>query len=271
MIAASQPASPYILIADDEPGVCLVLEKTLQRQGYKVETALNGQTALRLLRQNRFDLILLDLNLGDMSGLAVLKAARQQDEDAVVLILTGHGSLQSAVEALRLGAFDYLFKPALPETICQRVSQGLAQRQQTLQRRQILNQIETLRQMLDQLATTPGTVAPATQNGRFLRSGPVVIDRHHRVATYNNTLLDLTSAEFDLLVCLIEAAPEPISPRQLLQCALNYWGDEQEASETIKWYIHHLRRKIEPEPKTPTHIKTIRHKGYLWVSEPPER
>jgi DNA-binding response OmpR family regulator len=261
-------STPQILIADDEPNVCLILERTLLRQGYKVETALDGEAALRLLQQKRFDLILLDLNLGDTSGLSVLKAARQQDEEAIVIILTGQGSLQSAVEALRLGAFDYLFKPALPETIRQRVNEGLTLRQQSQQRRQILNQIEALRQMLTQLTPFSTDRAVEANNGRFLRSGPVVVDRHHRIVTYNNTLLDLTSAEFDLLVCLIEAAPEALSPRQLLNCALNYDGDGLEASNTIKWYIHHLRRKIEPETKNPVHIKTVRHKGYLWISDP---
>lgn len=268
MTSSPSFSSPHILIADDEPSVCLILERTLLREGYKIETAPDGKTALRVLQQKRFDLILLDLNLGDMSGLSLLKAARQQDEDAVVIILTGQGSLQSAVEALRLGAFDYLFKPALPETIRQRVSEGLAQRQQARQRREILNQIEALRLMLAQLTPLPNGRIVEASNGRFLRSGPVVVDRHHRIVTYNNTLLDLTSAEFDLLVCLIEAAPEALAPRQLLNCALNYDGDDLEARNTIKWYIHHLRRKIEPEPKNPVHIKTVRHKGYLWISDP---
>jgi two-component system, OmpR family, alkaline phosphatase synthesis response regulator PhoP len=122
--------------------------------------------------------------------------------------------------------------------------------------------------MLTQLTPFSTDRAVEANNGRFLRSGPVVVDRHHRIVTYNNTLLDLTSAEFDLLVCLIEAAPEALSPRQLLNCALNYDGDGLEASNTIKWYIHHLRRKIEPETKNPVHIKTVRHKGYLWISDP---
>jgi DNA-binding response OmpR family regulator len=267
MTSSSYLPSPHILIADDEPSVCLILERTLLRQGYKLEVATDGETALRVLRQNHFDLILLDLNLGDMSGLSLLKAARQQDEDVVVIILTGQGSLQSAVEALRLGAFDYLFKPAFPEAIRQRVNEGLKQRQQALQRRQIMSQIEQLRQALTQLTPLSGSGVVEANDGRFLRTGPLVVDRHHRVVTFNNALLDLTSTEFDLLVCLIESAPEALAPRHLLNCALNYDGDDLEARDTIKWYIHHLRRKLEPDPKKPIYIKTVRHKGYLWVGE----
>jgi DNA-binding response OmpR family regulator len=258
------PPSFSILVVDDEPGIRLVLERSLMRQGYGLETAVDGRSALQLIARKNYDLILLDLHLGDMDGLSLLKAARDRDEDVVVIILTGQGSLQSAVEALRLGAFDYLFKPALPEAIHRRVRDGLQQRQQALHRRQVLAQIETLRQTLTQLEPPGQGVLPAS-NGRFLRSGPLVVDRHHRAATLNDTMLDLTTAEFDMLVSLMEAAPEPLTPRQLLNRALGYDGDELDASDTVKWHIHHLRRKVEPDPKHPTFIKTIRYKGYLWA------
>jgi len=265
LLPTTPSPSCHILIVDDEPGIRLILERALRRQGHVTETAVDGRSALQLLIHKSYDLILLDLHLGDLDGLSLLKAAREQDEDVVVIILTGQGSLQSAVEALRLGAFDYLFKPALPEAIRQRVQEGLQHRQRALRRRQILAQIDMLRQTLVQLDQTAGPVAPNMDNGRFLRSGPLVIDRYHRAATLDDNLLDLTTAEFDILVCLIESAPEPLSAQQILNRALGYDSDRFDPGDTAKWHIHHLRRKIEPDPKRPTYIKTVRYKGYLWA------
>ncbi len=252
-----------ILIVDDEEPIRFILERTLRREAEQIDVAADGKTAIDLLQTAVYDLILLDLHMTPVDGLTVLDAARKQDLDAVVIILTGQGSLESAVEALRLGAFDYLFKPAVPQVIRERVRDGLRQRRQALQKRQILGQIEALRQSLSALDDAM-TAMPPVEDGRFLRSGPLVIDRHHRAATFNDQLLDLTTAEFDLLVCLVEAAPDPLNPRQLLRCALGYEAEEVEARDAIKWHIHHLRRKIEPTPNRPRHIKTVRYKGYFW-------
>ncbi|MFQ5420561.1 MAG: response regulator transcription factor [Anaerolineae bacterium] len=252
-----------LLIVDDEESIRFILERTLRQEAGQVDLAADGQTAIEMLRTAVYDLILLDLNMTPVDGLAVLNAARQQDPDAVVIILTGQGSLESAVEALRLGAFDYLFKPANPQEIRERVQAGLRQRRQAVQRQQILEQIEALRHTLSALDET---ITVPREDGRFLRSGPLVIDRHHRAATFNDKRLDLTTAEFDLLVCLVEASPNPISPVELTRHALGYEAEEIEARDTIKWHIHHLRRKVEPTPNRPQHIKTVRYKGYFWSS-----
>lgn len=261
--------TPHILIIDDDASVRFTLERALRREGYELTAVATGQAGLQELVKTTYDVLLLDLHLGDMNGLQILHAARQQDEDVVVIILTGQGSLETAVEALRLGAFDYLFKPTFPDVIRHRVQAGLHKRQRALQRRQILTQIETLRQTLHQLDEEEN-VLPQTltaENGRFLYSMPLVIDRHHRVATLHGTLLDLTTTEFDLLVCLVEEAPNPLSAQDLLHRALKLKGDVLEARESIKWHIHHLRRKIEPDPRHPRYIKTVRYKGYFWSNE----
>jgi len=256
-----------ILIVDDEPNICYTLERALQREGYHIQVAVSGQEALEALAHNQYDLLLLDLNLGRINGLQVLEKAREIDSDMVVIILTGHSTLESAVEALRLGAFDYLFKPTMPNVIRQRVQEGLQRRQQMQQRQLILQQIETLRLALNGLEQGSQERGPGVGDGRFLRNGPLVIDRYHRAATMNNRLLDLTTAEFDLLVCIVEAAPDPIGPKALLRCALGYEADDTEARDTIKWHIHHLRRKVEEDPRHPQHIKTVRYKGYFWSSQ----
>jgi DNA-binding response OmpR family regulator len=260
-----EPAN--ILIVDDEPAIRFVLERTLMRDGYHLESAANGEEALTRLERTSYDLLMLDLRMGKVDGLQVLKAAREKDPDVAVIILTGFGTVESAVEALRLGAFDYLFKPAPPETIRQRVRDGLAHRQKSIQRRTLLSQIETLRQAVADLESTGERISPPTADQRFLRLGKLVIDRYHRVATLDDRLLDLTTTEYELLLSMAAAAPDPVPPRQLLKAAMGYDAEEIEAREIIKWHIHHLRRKIEPDANQPKYIKNVRFKGYLWSGE----
>lgn len=259
--------TPRLLIVDNEASIRFTLERALRREGYDLDMAADGKEALQKLIRQSYDLLLLDLHMGDVNGLQVLDMARRQDKDVIVIILTGHSSLESAVEALRLGAFDYLFKPTMPDVIRRRVREGLQQRQQALQRRHIQAQIDLLRQSLDEMEQGASVTRSVEADGRFLRSGPLTIDSHHRVATLNGRLLDLTTTEFDILVCLVDASPEALMPRQLLKCALGYESDEVEARDTAKWHIHHLRRKIEPDPHRPHYIKTVRYKGYFWSSE----
>ena len=91
------------------------------------------------------------------------------------------------------------------------------------------------------------------------------MDRHHRQATLAETLLDLTTTEFDILQSLVMSAPAPLSARELVNLALDYDCEDMEARDIIKWHIHHLRRKIEQAAGHPEYIKTIRHHGYLWA------
>lgn len=258
-------STPQILIVDDEPNIRFVLERALRHEGYLLDVAASGAEALRKLANGPpYDLLLLDLQMEPIGGLQVLQAAKERDPDLVAIILTAHGTMESAVEALRLGAFDYLFKPAMPETIRQRVGEGLRRRQQGLQRRRLLAQIDGLRQTLSELDNAAEFTAPPLIPQRFIRSGSLVIDTHHRAATLADRLLDLTTAEFDLLLCLVKAAPKPLAPRQLVNLALGYDCEDQEAREIIKWHIHHLRRKVEPDSAQPCYIITVRHQGYLW-------
>ena len=258
---------PRILIIDDEASIRFVLQHTLHHEGYRLDTVGDGAEALRKLSETSYDLLLLDLHMEPIDGMAVFQAAREQDSDIVVIILTAYSSVESAVEALRLGAFDYLFKPITPDTIRQRVREGLHHRRRVLWRRQMLSQIEDLRLALNEFDAESELVEPPATHQRFIRSGELVIDCHHRLATMGDRLLDLTTAEFDLLLCLVKAAPEPLSSRELVNCALGYDSEETEARDIVKWHIHHLRRKIEKDPTRPHYVKTVRHRGYLWGGE----
>ncbi len=259
-------ASPRILIVDDEPNIRFILEKTLQREGYQIESAGNGHEAIRKLERSEYELIILDLNMKPVSGLEVLNEIHKQGSESVVIILTAYSTINSAVEALRLGAFDYLFKPASPDSIRQRVREGIQYHQQTKYRNQLLHQIESLRHSLVDLDQATGSRGQTATSDRFLQNDNLLIDKLHRTITFDGKLLNLTTAEFDLLVTLVAASPEPVSPKQLAKDVLNYDLGDIEAQDLIKYHVHQLRQKIEPDMKHPNYIKTIRYKGYVWCS-----
>ena len=254
---------PRILIAENSPGVRFVLERTLRSENYLIDLASNGEEAIALIHTNLYDLILLDLHMEPVDGMQVLNVLRKENSNTIVIILTAHGSMESAVEALRLETFDYLLKPATPEMIRKRVREGLARRQELLQHQQMASQIDRIKLALMELETESKPVLPAEEE-RFNRHGKVLIDRHHRKIKIGDQQLDLTSVEFNILACLVETAPDVVSPVPLVKAALGYEVQDSEAREIIKVYIHHLRQKIEPISPDNSYIKTVRHLGYLW-------
>lgn len=251
---------------DDEPNIRFVLTHTLRHENYILDNAANGMEAIERIQANDYDLILLDLKMEPIDGIEVLRALRKQNFDTVVIILTAHGTLESAVEALRLESYDYLFKPATPDAIRKRVREGLEQRRKILRRQQLVSQIDTLRQTLNELESEHESLSQPVNAGRFLHSGTLVIDRHHRVVTLDERLLDLTTAEFNMLVCLVEATPNVVSAQQLVKIALEYEVEDAEAREMVKVYIYHLRQKIEVDPSDSHRIKTVRNQGYFWCA-----
>jgi len=257
----------HILIVDDEANIRFVLERTLSHNGYQIETASNGTEAIQMLEKTQYDLILLDLNMKPVGGIEVLNALRERGCEAAVIILTAHSTIDSAVGALRLGAFDYLYKPATPETIRQRVRDGIRFRQQALHQTNLLRQLEGLRQSLLVPGKEIEEFREVSSPGRFLQVGSLVVDKHHRSATLNGNLLDITTTEYNLLVALAAVAPAPVSAQKLLVSALNYESSESQAREIIKYHIHQLRQKVEPDVANPRYIKTVRYKGYFWCGD----
>lgn len=114
-----------ILIVDDEKNIRLTLTHTLEIEGYEAQTAVNGEDALEQLTHATFDLMLLDLRMPGMDGMAVLRQAARQRPDMPVIIITAHGTIENAVEAVKLGAVDFIQKPFSPEEIRTLVAQVL--------------------------------------------------------------------------------------------------------------------------------------------------
>jgi DNA-binding NtrC family response regulator len=115
-----------ILIADDEPNVRLVFRTALEPDGYTMSTAVDGETALGWIQRQSFDLVLLDLQMPGMKGMEVLRRLRDAGNDVPVVIITAHDSVPNAVEAMKLGAIDFLAKPMTPEALRRVVAEVLA-------------------------------------------------------------------------------------------------------------------------------------------------
>lgn len=233
------------LIVDDDEGIRFFLEEALQRDGHHIVTASHGEQALEKLRNTPFDLAILDLKLGGQTnGLRLLEAIRWRWPETVVIILTGHGTLESAMEAIREGVDRYLTKPIKAEELHEAVTQALRRKEVMMERIQEEEEEE---------------------KAEILQEGPFEVNLTKHIAYRNGEKLDLTPSEFDLLVHLLQNAHRVVPPPELVEVVRDYRPETlQEARQIIKWYIHRLRQKVEPDASNPRYIVNVRGVGYRY-------
>jgi DNA-binding response OmpR family regulator len=231
-------------VVDDERGIRFFLKKTLEKDGHIVEGAASGEDALEKLRDTQFDLMMLDLKLGGhVDGLRVLEAVRWRWPSTIVIMLTAHGSLESATTAIEEGVDGYLLKPVEPDEVREAIKDAIKRRERILE-----------------------SEAEAQAKKKHLQRGPFFIDRGKYVATFQGKPLDLTPKEFKLLVHLMENSQRVVEPPELVRVTRDYDPkDLNEARDIIKWYIHRLRQKVEPNPSEPRYIVNVRGVGYRFV------
>ncbi len=272
-----------ILVVDDEHNIRLTLSALLSRAGHMVTTAASGEEALAMFDRQPFDLMLVDLQMPGINGIQVVEAIRRRSLDTVVIVLTGHGSLETAIEGLHQGVFDYMLKTSDPTQILARVAAGLSDLQRRQRQSALLNTIGVDAQELtgktepdNDLRPLPPPIslppAPATTqpvNERQIKIGQLQLDTWHQTALLGGRSLNLTPTEFRLLLCLAEHAGQMLSYTQLVRCAQGYEASDLEAGELIKPHIHHLRQKIEPDPSAPRYLLNVRGKGYILQVESP--
>jgi len=259
---------PTILIVDDDNRLRLSLSLILQKEKYRVDTAANAEEALAQLESNEYDLMFLDLNMPGMSGIDLLVEVHRHYPNTLVLILTAYAALESAIQAIRLGARDYLIKPAEPVLILTRVTEILAEREQPARKKEIISQMQNLLSELQEIngedATPTSELAslPPADPARFLKKGVFELDLHARHVMLNGKYIPVTGIYFDYLGMLIRHAPKAVGYQTLVKEAQGYDTNIAEARDLTRWRIHELRKMIEADPRQPRYILTVRGTGY---------
>jgi two-component system response regulator RegX3 len=229
------------LVVDDEEQIRFFLRETLRREGHVVTAASSGEEALEILQDTPFDLALLDLMLGGrVDGQRLLEAIRWRWPRMVVVMITAHGTLESAVQAIQEGVDGYLLKPVKADEVRAAVRQALERREKR---------------------------AELQVEGRqsVLQRGPFSVHLESHEVTRDGISIDLTPSELKLLVHLMQNAGKVIPPGDLVEAVRQYRPEyAQEARQVIKWYIHRLRRKVEPDPSVPRYVVNVRGAGYIF-------
>ncbi len=221
-----------ILVVDDEPSIVEVLALYLEREGYCVITAGDGEEALRQARTSSPDLILLDIMLPYRSGMEITSILRAE-RDVPIILLTARGEEIDRIAGLEIGADDYVVKPFSPREVIARV-------------KAVLRRVPS------------SGVEPALQT--VLEINDVTIEPAERSVTIGSNAIQLTAKEFDLLHFLASHPRQVFSRSQLLD---NVWGTEFITDEsTVTVHVRRLREKIEPEPSKPKYVQTVWGVGY---------
>jgi len=226
-----------VLVVEDEPDITALVAFHLARAGYRVSTAASGSEALAAVREERPDIVVLDLMLPGLSGYEVLAEIRRRDEsrDVGVILLTARRDEPDRIKGLTLGADDYLTKPFSPAELTLRV--------QALLRR---------------------LASPAVAAGSTLVAGPLTVDRGAARASIDGQELNLTATEYKLLVLLLERRGRVQTRPHLLETVWDAQPDIQ--TRTVDMHVQRLRSKLG---KVGEMIETVRGFGYRFKA--PER
>jgi DNA-binding response OmpR family regulator len=262
-----------ILVVDDEASIRFYLQETLERDGHQVVAVESGEAALKLAQSECFDLALIDLRLKGMGGIDLLKALRRILPDMAVIVLTAHASLDTAVEALRQGAHDYLFKPCTSIALRESVGSGLLKRQREARQKALLTQLErALSVNLEELRSTVAENNAISQavaveeaglsEARFIQWHDLLIDLTRHVITLEGKLLELSPTEFNLLAHLASQAPRVVPPQELVREVLGYVSEPWEARDVARYHIYRIRQKIQQATGRKDLINNIRGIGY---------
>ncbi len=224
-----------ILIVDDEEYIRKVIIKSLQRENFLTFEATCGKEALELIKQNSFDLIILDIMMEDMDGLEIIKIIRSEGVNIPILILSGRIEDYDKILGFGIGADDYITKPFSPAVLCARVKAHIRRN----------------KELID-----------VKEKSTKLKADPFIFNLNTYKLFRNDEEIFLSSKETMLMKFFIEHPNQVFSKEQLYQ---NIWGDTIIDDNSIMVYIRHLRTKIEDDPKNPRYIQTVWGIGYKFT------
>jgi two-component system alkaline phosphatase synthesis response regulator PhoP len=224
-----------ILIVDDNPDILIMLRDYLTQEGFEVVSAVNGQKALHVAREEKPDCIVLDMMMPEMGGAEFIRIYTAES-DTPILVLTAKVEESDKVLGLELGADDYLTKPF------------------------------SLRELTARINAILRRAAKSGKQPDLLRAADITLDKMGHTVEVGSQAVELTPSEFDLLAVLMTAPGRTFSRMELL----DNLGDAaflEGFERTIDVHIHNLRDKIEPDPKNPVYIETVYGTGYRFSRE----
>jgi DNA-binding response OmpR family regulator len=273
------PQDAVILVVDDEEAIRYSVSRILQKAGHQVIVVSSGEEALDVLAAQPIDVVLTDIWMpGGLDGVELLRRIKAIDADMVVILMTGFGNLNTAVEALRLGAHDYLMKPSSGQDIRMSVARGVERAHNLRRRRELL---AVIRNNLAELSAAP----PEEKLNAGLRQQQVIAANsrdlplemgvdgvmtlgalkiypgRYKIAIGGNSI-ELTPTEFDLLLYLAAHRGRVVSCSELVREVRNYSVDEAEAREVIRPHVSNLRRKLKECGEYEDLIVNVRGVGY---------
>ena len=250
-----------ILLVDDEESIRHSLGEILGFEGYDVITAESGEAAILQIQKETFDLVILDLKMPGIDGLEVLNYIHDAAPDTKVILLTAHGFLESAIQALREGAQDYILKPANSSSILDSIERALAQRSETQIRRQLLEQLD---RSVQRLKDAEGMEKKIVQDQHFLvMENGVMFDVARREILKGSQTIQLTPTESRLMKVLIENRGTVLTHKELVLMVQGYEPKEWEAPVVLRPIISRLRRKLAEIEGGEGWIVNLRGTGYV--------
>ena len=223
-----------------------------------------------MLQAEPYDLMVLDMVLPDVEGVDVLRQAHRIQSDVSIIILTGNASLESAIAAVKSAAVDYLLKPASIHEIIDAISKAIQKRMASAQKEFLVDILSEALERVDSVQSSPVlSQLPQKNQARFVVKQPLCVDQSQRVVTIEDEpdrSVDLSRGETAVLTSMMQNADQILSCEQLVWLAWGYKADRIEAKSVIRPYIFRLRNKLEDNPKKPRLIRTVRKRGYKFVS-----
>jgi DNA-binding response OmpR family regulator len=254
--------SSKILIIDDDPKLLESLAEVLREEGYQVGTSVTGEEGLSALKRENFDLVLLDIRLPGMDGEVVMREIHNYHLGTEMIIISGYGSLESAITAIRLGVKDYFIKPYQVEDLLKAVYQALTEKETRVRKEVLINQLAS---SLEQLRDLEGIRGKDLPSRRVLTlPGGVMVDLERREIWRGNERVGLTPTESNLLGIFLENRGRVLSHKELVLLVQGIQVEEDEAPEILRPMVSRLRKKLAIFPATNHWIGNVRGKGYAF-------
>lgn len=248
-----------ILVVDDEDSLRFFLSEELESEGYKVYTAASGPEAMEFLKNQPVDLAIIDFQMPGLTGIELMEQMQSLDDVPELIMLTAHATLETSIEALRLGSCDFLLKPYDVEELLRGVKTAMSRRQQKNQQKMAAQLLSASLGLTPAEGTTPAAKMPPAHH---INVRDLTIDTEAMTANKGDEEIMLTPTEFRLLVVMMKRPDHPFTFQELAEIIHGQQVDIFQARDLLKSHLGRLRQKIGP-----SYIVNVRGVGYKFASE----